>query len=82
MHQLLNEPIEVLVEFKGKRVKPRRIRWSNNIYDISTVNLVHSVQEGTKKVFYFSVSDATNFMKLRFETESLEWRLVELYTDG
>ncbi|PIQ67715.1 hypothetical protein COY25_02795 [Candidatus Uhrbacteria bacterium CG_4_10_14_0_2_um_filter_41_7] len=82
MHQLLNEPIEVLVEFKGKHVKPRRIRWGNNIYDMNAFNLVHGVLEGTKQVFYFSVSDATNFMKLRFETESLEWRLVELYTDG
>ena len=48
---------------------------------MQNVNLVHGAREGDKRIFYFSISDQTNFMKLRLDTETLEWRLVELYTD-
>ncbi len=82
MHQFLNDPIDVLVEFNNRRVKPRRVRWDNRVYDTINLNLVHSAREGDKKIFYFSVSDTANFMKLRLDTETLQWRLVELYTDG
>ena len=82
MHQLLNDPVDVLVAFNGRRVKPCRVRWDNREYNMQTVNLVHGAKEGSKRIYYFSVSDASNFMKLRLDTETLEWRLVELYTDG
>ncbi|MDP2631139.1 MAG: hypothetical protein Q8P30_00010 [Candidatus Uhrbacteria bacterium] len=81
MHELLNDPIDVNVDFTGKRVRPKRVFWDNRAYNITTVNLVHSAHEGTKRIFYFSVSDSCNFMKLRLDPEILEWRLVELYTD-
>lgn len=81
MHQLLNDPIDVIVEFNGKHVKPHRIRWDNKVYTMSSVNLIHGAREGSKRIFYFSVSDSGNFMKLRLDTETLEWRIVELYTD-
>lgn len=81
MHQFLNDPVEVTVDFFGRRVRPREVRWGNNSYPVPRVNLVHGAREGVKRIFYFSVSDNTNFMKLRFDTETLEWRLVELYTD-
>ena len=82
MHQLLNEAIDVEVSFVGNRVHPNRIRWGRHTYTMPHVNLVHGAQEGKKRIFYFAVSDKTNFMKLRFDAETLEWRLVELYTDG
>ena len=82
MHEILNDPIDVQVEFVGNRVRPKHIRWGNKTYRMDKVNLVHGAKEGFKRVFYFSVSDRANFMKLRFDTESMEWRLIELYTDG
>lgn len=81
MHQLLNDPVEVTVDFFGRRVRPKEVRWGNHRYPTPRVNLVHGAREGIKRIFYFSVSDDNNFMKLRFDTETLEWRLVELYTD-
>lgn len=79
MHQFLNDPIDVTVDFSGRRVRPKEVRWSNRSYLIPQVNLIHGAREGTKRIFYFSVSDNSNFMKLRFDTETLEWRLVEFY---
>ncbi len=82
MHELLNDPIDVAVDFTGHRVKPHHVRWGKKTYPMNTVNMIHRAREGTKNIFYFSVSDTANFMKLRLDPELLEWRLVEFYSDG
>lgn len=82
MHEILNDPIDVIVSFYKNRVIPKRIKWNGKTYEIKNVNLVHTAREGAKRVFYFSVSDAENYFKLKLDPECLEWRLVELYTDG
>ncbi len=81
MHQILNDPIDLVVSFHENRVIPKRMRWDGREYDIKTVNLVHTAREGTKRVFYFSVSDMTNYFKLKLDPDTLEWRLIEIYTD-
>jgi hypothetical protein len=80
-HELLHDPVDVRVEFSGHRVRPTCVRWGTRDYPMERVNLVHSTKEGEARIFYFSVSDNTTFMKLRFDTQTLEWRLVELYTE-
>ncbi len=82
MHELINDPIDVVVAFEENRVTPRSMRWNRRVYNIKNVNLVHSAHEGSKRVFYFSVSDLTNYFKLKLDPEMLEWRLVEMYADG
>lgn len=81
MHEILNDPVDVDVTFHGKRVHPTHVVWSGRTYAMDHVNLVHCVREGTKRIFYFSISDKTTFMKLKLDTELLEWRLVEMYTE-
>ena len=92
-HALIDEPVDMLVSFRDNRVIPKRMRWNMRDYDIKTVNLVHTAREGAKRVFYFSISDGFtsarggsasggNYFKLKLDPESLEWRLVETYTDG
>jgi hypothetical protein len=80
MHEFLNDPIDVAVDFSGLKVRPQKVRWGSKTYDIQKTNLVHGAREGQKRIFYFSVSDSANFMKLRLDTETLEWRLVEVYS--
>ena len=84
MYDHINETVEVLVDFRWPRVKPTLIRWNNRNYPIESVNFVHNAKEGTTRMFYFTVSDTgqANTFKLRFNTESLEWRLLEIYSDG
>ncbi|PIX61809.1 hypothetical protein CO057_03740 [Candidatus Uhrbacteria bacterium CG_4_9_14_0_2_um_filter_41_50] len=81
MHELLNDPIDVTVDFIGHRVRPKIIKWGNTIFNTEKVNLVHPAREGENLIFYFSISDHSHFLKLRFDTHNMEWRLVELYTD-
>jgi len=81
VHELLNEPIGVTVEFAGKRVRPTHVHWNGQKYNIRNVNLVHSTTEGETRIFYFSVSNDTSFLKLRLDTSTLEWRIVEFYSE-
>jgi hypothetical protein len=80
-HIILNDPVNVTVDFNGKSIKPQRVIWDNKAYIMKHVNLVHPANEGNKRIFYFSVSDDSLFMKLRFDTDSMQWRLVEVYTE-
>ncbi len=82
MHEKINEPIEILVKFKGGDVTPAVFRWRNKIYKIEKLNLVHKERQGNDKIYYFSVSDKTNFFRLAFFTRDLDWRLEELYWEG
>ena len=73
-----SEPIDVLISFNHDgNVRPHRFRAGGRVYDVKRVNLVHATREGRAKVFVFSVSDDTNFWKLNFNTDTLEWRVVE-----
>ncbi|MEK7665795.1 MAG: hypothetical protein AAB337_02875 [Patescibacteria group bacterium] len=58
------------------------MRWNNREYQFNKIHLVHTAREGTKRVFYFSLSDTVNAFKLKLDPELLEWRLVEVYVDG
>jgi hypothetical protein len=80
MHTTTDEPIGVLVAFSDGRVKPWKFRWGTKIYEVKRVNLIHSAHEGRSRVFFFNVSDDDHAWKLRFNAETLEWRLVEAYT--
>ena len=79
MHTETNEPVSVLVAFAKGRVKPWKFRWGSRIYEIKKVNLVHGTHEGRSRVFFFNVSNDENAWKLRFNAETLEWRLMEAY---
>lgn len=83
MYDHINEAVEVLVDFRWPQVRPTRMRWNGRDYPLQTVNFVHSAKEGDTRLFYFTVSDqsAANVFKLAFNTDSLEWRLLELYTE-
>lgn len=82
MHQKIDEQIEVEVMFFKNRVKPVSFSLSGRVYDITTISLVHYVRQGQEKIYYFSVSDGTNFFRLRFSTDSLKWYLEEIYNEG
>jgi hypothetical protein len=77
MYQSINEPIEVVVIFNGKKVEPVFFKWGNRQYRVNKINLVHSERQGRDKHYIFSVSDEANAFRLRFSTETLKWTLEE-----
>ncbi len=82
MHEKIDEPIEVLVSFKTKKIIPSLFRWRGKDYRIEKVNMIHKERDGSDKIYYFSVSDKTNFFRLAYFTRDLSWRIEELYFDG
>ncbi|PIR47660.1 hypothetical protein COV06_02490 [Candidatus Uhrbacteria bacterium CG10_big_fil_rev_8_21_14_0_10_50_16] len=77
----INDPVEVRVDFCEKRIIPRTLYWNHKLYHIRAVNMIHSTREGSRKLYFFSVSDLTNYFKLQLDTENLEWKLVEMYSE-
>ncbi len=79
MQSPCNDPISVVVAFVDGTVRPWKMRWGSVLYHIRRVNMIHGAHEGRSRIFYFSCSDDANAWKLRFNAETLEWRLVEHY---
>ena len=77
----INEPVDVLVDFAGTKVRPLVFKWGGRDYQIKSVNLVHMAREGRDKIYYFSVSDDANYFKLKYNTETMQWLLEETYSN-
>ena len=82
MHEVINEPIKVLATFLQGQIKPLSFVWQGRRYNPTKINLVHSEKKGQAKIYYFSVSDEANFYRLAFDNETLNWRLMEIYSEG
>lgn len=76
MGQKISEPVVV-----GMSTVPKWVKWNKRIYKIEKVGLHHTCREGRTLFHVFSVATATVFMKLVFDTETLKWKLEEIY-DG
>ena len=81
MLEEINQPVEVMTLFRGDQVQPWKFLWQGKEYLIKKVNLTYSTWEGRNKIYFFAVSDNTNYFKLRFDTGSLKWTLLESYVD-
>lgn len=82
MYEKINESVEVLVRFSGKKVEPTFFRWRGKTYKIEKLNMVHREKRGEDKMYYFSVSDRVNFFRLAFSTLDMSWVLEELFYEG
>lgn len=77
----INEPIEVAANFTQNQLLPFKFVWNGRDVIIKKINLAYSSWEGKVKIYYFAVSDDANYFKLRFDTGSLGWTLLESYMD-
>jgi len=79
--QEINESIEVVVVFRRDKAFPFKFWWQGREIEIKKVNLSYSSWEGRVKVYYFAVSDNANYFKLMFNSDSLNWTLLEVNTE-
>ncbi len=77
----INEPIEVIAKFSGNKTIPLKFLWHGREIIIKKVNLAYTSFTGRTKFYYFAVSDSTNYFKLQFNTENLNWTLLESYAE-
>jgi len=81
MWEIINQRVQVEVLFGLNQAQPQRFTWQGREITVKKVNLVYSSFVGRAKVYYFAVSDDTNYFKLQLETDKLAWTLVEVYSD-
>lgn len=80
MADFINESVSVALwtNHITKKIIPYNIYWQGRRYQMTTVGFHHTVREGRVLIHVFSVSDGTTFFKLRFDTETLGWKLLEI----
>jgi hypothetical protein len=81
MYESINQIIQVAALFKGGQAIPLKFMWNGREYPVRTVNLSYTKYEGRSKIYYFAVSDNSNYFKLRFNSDDLGWTLVETYVE-
>lgn len=81
MFSQINDPIEVVAFMKAGEIRPLKLLWHGREVVIKIVNLSWSRWEGRSKIYYFAVSDSTDYFKLRFDTDKLSWTLLESYIE-
>jgi len=82
MYDQINEPIEVVVNFKSNEIIPKFFSWRRKIYKVAKVHLVHTSKVGNQILYHFSVTDETNYFQLVFNPFNLSWMLETLYNNG
>jgi len=81
MYQTINEPIQVVSNFKDGKILSLKFLWKDREYLFNKINLTYHHFEGRVKFYYFTVSDSANYFKLQFDADSLNWTLLESYVD-
>jgi len=76
MTEAVDEKVSV-----GMSDSPKWVGWKNRIYKVDKIGLHYTFREGRVLFHIFSVSTKTLAMKLRLDTETLNWKLEEI-SDG
>lgn len=80
MGEAIDESVSVNLLFNHlkRSAAPTSLYWRGRRYTITKVGLHHFFREGRVLFHIFSVSDGTTFFRLRFNTDTLTWKLLEI----
>jgi len=76
----INESVSVdlLSNHVTKRAYPWVMHWRGRKYILRQVGMHHHIYEGKVLLHVFSVTDGISSFRLKFDTESLHWQLLEV----
>ena len=80
MSETIDESVSVDLlsnHLKGQAY-PWVIQWKGIRYHTTKIGFHYTIRDGRTLFHVFSVTDGTTFFKLRFDTETLGWRLLEV----
>lgn len=83
MLEKIHEKVTVLAGFNRDigDIIIYKVRWNGRLYLISKMGYHHKVREGRNIHHYFHVNNSSIAFKLKFDTEFLEWWVMEV-SDG
>jgi len=58
---------------------PTSLSWHGRDYTFIQIGLHHTLREGKTLIHIFSATDGNTCFKLQFNTDSLRWKLLEIY---
>ena len=84
MHEDCDELVSVLASFapgprNTVRVTPHLLKWKGKRYRLGTMGLYHPEKRGEKRLHIFSFSSGETAFRVELDSETLEWRLREVY---
>lgn len=84
MREDCDDIVSVLASFapgprNTMRVTPHLMKWKGRRYRLETMGLYHPEKRGTKRLHIFSFSSGETAFRVELDSETLEWRLREVY---
>lgn len=79
MTEQINEKVSVNLLSRTSSVIPWAFLWRGRMYKTKTVGFHHTVRSGRVLLHVFSVTAGDTCFKLIFDTETLLWKLLEMY---
>lgn len=84
MREECDDIVSVLASFapgprSTMRVTPHLLKWKGRRYRLGTMGLYHPEKRGTKRLHIFSFSSGETAFRVELDSETLEWRLREVY---
>lgn len=79
-YETIHEKITVNATFNEElQLDVNGFRWKDKIYKVDRVHMINRLNKGDKLVYFVSTSDEQGAYKLRFDTDSLQWWMEEVY---
>ncbi len=80
MSEEINESVSVnlLSNHLKRTANPSLLYWRGRRYLITNIGLHHTTRDGRTLFHVFSVTDGVTFFKLIFNTDTLDWKLLEI----
>ncbi len=79
MYELINEPVEVFVDFTPEGPVPIAFSWKHREYAIDSVDFAHASHTGSDKLYHFAVTAKNETYKITFNPNTVSWKLDEIY---
>ncbi len=70
--------VDLLSNTLKRKVYPWVVYWRGRRYTIRQVGLHYTTRIGAVLYHIFSVTDGATYFKLRLDTETLNWKLLEI----
>lgn len=79
----INQPISVTLKYDSTTNKsiPTNIVWRGKDYEITKLGYHHAIKEGRTLIHIFTVENNTASFRLSFNSETLGWKLEEIFTE-
>ncbi len=80
MDQKIDQPIEVMVVFKKRRMIPVRFKWNGRVVRIAKLTGWWKSYEGEFKIRHFGVMDQDGqFYQVSYRERTTEWFLEKIW---